>query len=137
MGDRTVVEAVVVTGTTETPYRRAGRGATVLLLGAGVLFDQLAETLRVVEPLRIPPVREAAPADRTEAPDDTAWRDWLRGLVDGLGLDRPALLVGAGLEAAVRRAVGEDPYRFGPVIEAGTAAQVRAALAISNEIIDV
>ena len=118
-----MVEAVVVTGVLETPYRRAGRGATVLLLGASGLFDELAESLRVVEPLRLP----EAPAGVGEL-GEAGWREWLRGLVDGLGVDRPALVVDAGLEASVLRAVDGDPDRYGPVIAAGTAAEVRAAI---------
>lgn len=134
-------------GTVETPYRRAGRGGTVLLLGAAGLFDELAETLRVVEPLRLPagPVRTGGPedaVDRVRGLDEGVWRDWLKGLVDGLGLEQPALVVGTGLEAGVRRVAAQDPDRFGPVLAAGTPARVRAALAVHeargrNGIIDV
>lgn len=134
MGLGAVVEAVVVAGTVETPYRRAGQGPTVLLLGAGMLFDELRKGLRVIEPLRLPagadttPRLPAAAAGAVE-PDPAAWQAWLQGLVDGLGLDRPALLVGAELEATVRRAVARDPDRFGPVVPAGPATGALAALA--------
>ena len=133
-----VIEAVVVAGTVETPYRRAGRGATVLVLGAPWLFDELTETMRVVEPLRLPPARigevgAGGAGDGAGPPEDTAWREWLQGLVDGLGLDRPAIAVGPQLEAAARQAVARDPDRFGPVVVAGTASQVRTGLAAADD----
>ena len=144
MGTGAVIEAVVVAGTMETPYRRAGRGATVLVLGAPGLFDELTETMRVIEPLLLPPAAIGAVGagsdDGAGPPEDTAWHEWLQGLVDGLGLDRPAIAVAPELEAVARRAAARDPDRFGPVVAAGTVSQARTALAAyergRHEIID-
>jgi pimeloyl-ACP methyl ester carboxylesterase len=78
-------QAVLVTGATETHYRRAGAGRPLLLLfpcgPADSLGNQLLERLathcRVIAPVR--PV--GVPLSR-----------WLRDLIDGLGLDRPYLV---------------------------------------------
>ena len=74
-----IVEAIVQIGAAETPYRRAGRGrATLLLLDTTQpdqerVFRRLAAAGLVIQPLVLP--------------DTTAWPRWLRGVVDGLGLD--------------------------------------------------
>jgi len=86
MSGRAPVEALVQVGDVETRYVCAGQGPPVLLLtdedpAAAVetpLFRALAESCRVVS---------AAPS-----PDlDTG--PWLRALIEGLGLERPDLLV--------------------------------------------
>ncbi len=103
-----VVEAIVQIGEVETPYRRAGRGrATLLLLDATQpdrdrVFRRLAAEGLVIEPLVLP--------------DATDWPRWLRGVVDGLGLDRPDLAVSAGLEAGGRSFVETDPDRAGRLL---------------------
>ena len=99
-----IVEAVVQAGAAETEYARAGSGRpTVLLLRpssslaaitADPLFISLSRGLRVV-----------APALTTER-ELTAW---VGDLVDGLGLDRPAVVVDAAVAgAAVPLVLGED-----------------------------
>ncbi len=113
-----VVEAVVQTDGVETPYRRAGRGTVVLLLAAVPgLMEGLAAEYRVIEPLR-----------RPSDPGGRDWMTWLRGLVDGLGLDRPALVVELADSAVVRLRVAAEPDRFGPVVEAGPLPVVMARL---------
>lgn len=114
----TAVEAVVMTAGRETRYRRAGHGRAVLLLvHDDALFTDLARDLRVVEPL-----------GPDGGPSDPEWHAWIQGLVDGLGLDRPALVVDPGAGSIVRRLTATDPDRFGPVVDSGTAAAVRARL---------
>lgn len=103
-----VVEAIVQIGGEETPYRRAGRGRATLLLFAEPpedrerVFRRLAAEGLVIEPLAIP-----EPAD---------WPRWLRGVVDGLGLDRPDLVVSGALEEGARRFVEEEPDRAGRLL---------------------
>lgn len=106
------IEAIVQTGETETAYRRAGRGRPVLLLmGASSpegdeVFRRLAGTALVIEPRAVP------------APD--LWPDWLRGVVDGLGLDRPDLVVSPALSAAAEAFALLDPERVGRVLRTDT-----------------
>jgi pimeloyl-ACP methyl ester carboxylesterase len=75
---------VLVTGAIETVYRRAGTGAPLLLLCNSTdspgrqLFEELASSCRVIAPVRPPRV---------------PFSGWLRDLIDGLGLDRPLLVV--------------------------------------------
>jgi hypothetical protein len=123
-----VFEAVVVTGGAETLYRCGGRGpvTAVLLTDRAGFFDELVRAVRVVEPLR-----------RPAGPGSPAWQDWLQAVVDGLGLDRPALVVDPALAGAARRLAATDPERFGAVVEATAPAAVRALLLAGNESIDV
>lgn len=128
-----IVEAILHTGSVQTPYRRAGRGPTLLLLVRGTtderaeVFRALAREFRVIDP--------APPWARAEGPrptggrggDSTAdgeedpppgheWGAWLPGVVDGLGLDRPALIVDPGRASLIGALARSDPHRFGPVI---------------------
>jgi len=123
-----VFEAVVVIGGAETPYRCGGSGSAtvVLLTDRAGLFDELVHAVRVVEPLR-----------RLAHPGSPAWQDWLRAVVDGLGLDRTVLVVEPALAGAARRLASIDPDRFGAVVEAATPAAVRSLLLARNESIDV
>jgi hypothetical protein len=107
-----VVEAIVQTGEVETGYRRAGRGRPLVLLSDATpeerdrVFQRLAGTAMVVEPLLPPPPSE--------------WPRWLRGVIDGLGLDCPDLVVvEAWVGAAEAFALG-DPDRAGRVVAIGT-----------------
>lgn len=116
---------MVTIGRLETPYRRSGAGRPILLLAAVPgLFEELATGFRVIEPLRVP-VR----------PGDAAWAAWLQGVIDGLGLDRPALVVDASCADAARRLAAVDPLRVGPVLDAGAPNRLRGGLA-DYEIID-
>jgi pimeloyl-ACP methyl ester carboxylesterase len=105
-----MIEAVVQAGPFETPYRRAGTGGTVLLLmadddpaGRDRLFDQLAGRFRTIAP--------ELPGELAETPELMAV--WLRGLIDGLGLDRPAIVAGPTYAAPLRRFAELDPDRVG------------------------
>jgi hypothetical protein len=100
-----VVEAVVQAGSHETSYRRAGTGRpVVLLLRAAVptradpLFDALAREFRVVAPA---------------LPDAPLLLDWVRAVIDGLGLERPALLVDASLAGSLAGVAFSDDDRCG------------------------
>jgi hypothetical protein len=101
-----VVEAVVQAGSHETSYRRAGTGRPVVLLlradalspRADPLFDALAREFRVVAPT---------------LPDAPVLLDWVRAVIDGLGLERPALLVDASLAGSLAGAAFSDDDRCG------------------------
>lgn len=121
------VEAVLMTGGDEIPYRRAGHGRPVVLLTRDArLFDLLARRVRVVQPLEVP-----------GDPEGTVWHRWLQGLVDGLGLDRPALVVDPLLAGPARRLAILDPDRFGAVVELTPTTDVLPLLLTDHESIDV
>lgn len=97
-----MVDAVIEAGGAETRYLRAGSGRPVVLLlrahGGGSapdpLFGRLAAEFRVIAP--------TLPADRVLT-------GWVRDVVDGLGLDRPAFVVDAAVAAGmVPVAASED-----------------------------
>lgn len=112
------VEAVLLTGGIETPYRRAGHGPPILLLAdRSDLFQALSHAFRVIQPLH--------PPGDPHSPD---WPRWLQDVVDGLGLGRPALVVDAQLAGLMRQLATTDPDRIGPVVDAGSGAQVLAEL---------
>ena len=149
-----VVEATVVTASGETVYRRAGHGRAVLLLDAPPgLFARLTapprgaretEAWLVVEPIRVEPIRvetgprptgpaRADPPGRVPyGPGTPGWRQWLEELVDGLGVERPVVVVGSGLAGVVRSLAAEDPDRFGPVVDAVPDALARAGLPVGQ-----
>ncbi|HSL71717.1 MAG TPA: hypothetical protein VK864_15830 [Longimicrobiales bacterium] len=83
-----LVEAVVQAGAVETTYYRAGHGAPVLLIRANAnglaqdpYFRALRAHYRVIAP--------QCPRDFTA--------DWLRDVIDGLGLRDPCLVLDAAL----------------------------------------
>lgn len=106
------MEAIVQAGCVETRYRRAGRGRPILLLidaspaERDRLFRVLAEEALVVEPVAPPPPAE--------------WPQWLAGVVDGLGLDRPDLVVAGGWVMAAEAFLRGNPDRAGRVVAIGT-----------------
>lgn len=90
----TIVEALVEAGGVETRYCRAGRGTPVLLVArAGVevrgsrTFAELARHGCVIAPEPPDPATTGAGG----GPPRIA--DWLRDVIDGLGLERPSLVV--------------------------------------------
>lgn len=92
------IEACIQAGGVETPYLRAGRGATLLLLlGVGPeawrveVFEVLRRLGRVVRPELVDPVwgAGAAAADGNGVDPER----WLRDLLEGLGLDRPLVVL--------------------------------------------
>jgi hypothetical protein len=110
----TTATATLVSGGLETRYERAGAGAPVLLLapvGASPkmvdparqdparegparkdpLFARLARSFRVIRPVGLPGrIEDAGGAAGRPAPLPEV--SWLRGLIDGLGLGRCALV---------------------------------------------
>ena len=104
-----MIEAVVQTGSFETAYRRAGCGGAVLLLvgesgpSGDWLFDQIAARFRTIAPV--------PPAGVVGGPAQDSFQPWLRGLIDGLGLQRPAVVAGAADGAALVRFAAVDPHR--------------------------
>lgn len=108
-----MIEAVVQAGSFETAYRRAGRGGTVLVLLAGEdqelgdwLFDRLGERFRTIAP-DLPPDLEATPS---------LLGAWLRALIDGLGLEQPAVVGGIAHAHALLRFAARDPDRVGRLV---------------------
>lgn len=131
-----MIEAVVQAGAFETAYRRAGRGGTVLLVLAGEdqaiedwLFVTLGERFRTIAPV-LP--REAETAA-------SLFDAWLSALIDGLGLEQPAVVAGAAHAHALLSLAARDPERLGRLVllhdgdgttlesEVALTAEVRAA----------
>lgn len=114
------IEAVVQAGAVETHYRRAGCGAPVLLLFPGgaadplaaLLFDRLARRFRVIAPL--PPACVGAGA--SAGGEATPVSRWLRDLIDGLGMSRPALVADESLGVAALGFSLMDPGRAGALV---------------------
>jgi pimeloyl-ACP methyl ester carboxylesterase len=127
-----MIEAVVQAGSFETAYRRAGRGGTVLLLLAGEdqelgdwLFATLGERFRTIAP-------DLPPADLEATP--SLLGAWLCALIDGLGLEEPAVVAGLAHAHALLPFAARDPDRVGRLVllqgdEDGNAAETEAALA--------
>ena len=94
-------DGVLHAGAVETRYRRAGVGPAVLLLGDGdvaesryaELFRALATRCRVTASVLPAGIRNGA----REAPAPVSFSSWLRGLMDGLGLERASIVVDRGL----------------------------------------
>ena len=87
------VEAIVQTEGIETTYVRAGAGAPVVLLRASEtpaehdpVVAQLAREFRVFAP------------DLSCSAGAQCFSGWLRGLIEGLGLEEPRLIVTASSE---------------------------------------
>jgi pimeloyl-ACP methyl ester carboxylesterase len=127
-----MIEAMVQTGPFETSYRRAGAGDAVLLLigpteaeAGDWLFSQLARRFRITAP--VVPVGLDGDSDTDRPGVGGGLEGWLRGLIDGLGLERAALVAGAARGADLLRFTALDPERVGrlalvqPVVSGGMA----------------
>lgn len=90
-GQVAVTRCTVSDGVTDTPYRRAGRGAPVVVLAAaesraeGALLATLPHEFRLI----LPDVPVLPVAARDES---LAFPGWLRGFLDGLGLGGVAIV---------------------------------------------
>lgn len=108
--------ATIRTGSLETRYARAGVGRPVLLLAApdrelpaAGLFTALARECRVFAPL--PP--------QADGRESTATPAWLRDLIDGLGLERPAVIAAPAYAELTRDFAINDRDRMGGLILLG------------------
>lgn len=99
-GATAVTTATLLSGGLETRYERAGAGAPVLLLAPGgvdergqtdSLVARLSARFRVIHPVGLPRVAERQGRARGR-PASLPVVSWLRGLIDGLGLGRCALV---------------------------------------------
>lgn len=106
--------AVLRAGQVETHYSRAGSGPSVLLLVArhpeveeSPLFATLATTFKVIAP---------HPPARVQAAARGGVGAWLRDVIDGLGLHRPALVAEQGFAEAALEFAGTDPERLGRIV---------------------
>lgn len=111
------VQALVRADGVEIPYLRAGRGPAVLLLtgisqedgeeplpGGRPVLEILSLRFRVIAPLRTPP---SGP---------TSGAHWIRGIIDGLGLERPTVIAEAEQAPLLLRTIARDPERIGAVL---------------------
>lgn len=103
MTEAGIIEAVVQVGAQETRYLRCGRGERVVVVLAGDTEDRLRLMRRyaaahcVIAPVPHEPV--AGGAHGAEGPAGqggaAALEEWLLGVIDGLGLDLPAVFLAA------------------------------------------
>lgn len=111
---RIAEEAVLQTGAVETTYTRAGAGKPLLLLFprgladelAAELFPRLAARFRVVVPLA--PAALGGP--------ELSFSRWMRELIDGLGLEKPTLVVDEAHTGVVLGFALVDPGRVRGVV---------------------
>jgi pimeloyl-ACP methyl ester carboxylesterase len=119
------VEAVVQTGPTETRYLRAGKGAPVLLLFHGgavaAVASQLLETL-VSEFRLLLPALTGNGSDVADAGQES-FSAWLRNFMDGLGVDRFAVITTISYAEAIAAFATTDPDRIrgGVLLATGSA----------------
>ncbi len=110
-----MIDAVVQAGGWETRYVRAGRGPQVLILTmagdggwAHGLLSALASRFRVYLP-----ERPGLGSDIDIRSEDAAV--WLRGVIDGLGLDRPVVVADAELQPMLESFTTTDAELVGRV----------------------
>jgi hypothetical protein len=107
-----LVQAVVHVGAVETVYLRGGRGDSTCVVLAEAdaermrLMRRFGEHGRVVAPVPPWPTDSLRPA---------ATAAWLRGVIDGLGLDRPGIVLAADLSALADELARTSP-EIGDVI---------------------
>jgi pimeloyl-ACP methyl ester carboxylesterase len=122
------VEAVVQTGPTETRYVRAGKGAPVLLLLDGgavaAVASQLLETL-VSEFRLLLPALDVHGGDFADA-GQGSFSMWLRNFMDGLGIDRFAVIATTACADALAAFATTDPDRVRGVVILATGNHVVA-----------
>jgi pimeloyl-ACP methyl ester carboxylesterase len=128
------VEAVVQTGLTETRYVRAGRGAPVLLLfddgAVAAVASQLLETL-VSEFRLLLPALNGNGSDFADA-GQGSFSTWLRNFMDGLGIDRFAVIATTSYTDAIAAFATTDPDRIRGVVVLATGNPEVAGLAASR-----
>jgi hypothetical protein len=114
-----MLEAVVQAGPTETRYMRAGNGPQLLVLGRAAdapwleeLVPRLAEHFRIFVPELPPWVAEAAAVAAQDMTGADAVTEWMRGLIGGLGLDRPGIVAAAPLAELLLRFAASDGDRL-------------------------
>jgi hypothetical protein len=94
-----MVEAVIQTGAVETRYRRGGQGPQLLLLATATEGEWVAGVI----PSLMTRFRVFIP----DVPADPG-PGWLRGMIDGLGLDRPGIVAGSTLTELLARFLETD-----------------------------
>ena len=107
-----MLAAMVQVGVRETPYLRCGRGAPVIVLATAEsdrvrLLRLLGRRFGVVAPV-IPLV--------LAVPPDPSLGDWLRGVIDGLGLQCPTVVLTAALANHASVLKDSDDGVLGPVV---------------------
>jgi pimeloyl-ACP methyl ester carboxylesterase len=112
------VEAVVQTGPTETRYVRAGKGAPVLLLfddgAVAAVVSQLLETLASEFRVLLPALTGRG-TDFADA-GQGSFSTWLRNFMDGLGVDRFAVITTTSYAEATAVFATTDPDRIRGVV---------------------
>lgn len=111
----TPARAALTVGSVETEYLRTGAGRPVLILtpaiAAAVERGRIPDSLRdcrLIVPTRTTIDALAMPAD------GAPFAHWLRGLIDGLGLDRLTVVASLALADEVRRFAAANP---GEIVE--------------------
>ena len=120
--------ATVCSGPVETPYRRSGRGETIVALasrdweGACELLPALARDFRVI----VPELEDSPSLTSRRA----SFATWLTAFLDGLGLDRVTLLADERFGGAAFGSAMNEPARIARlvvVLDAGDSDDLLAA----------
>lgn len=131
-GRERLVEAVVQVGPMETSYVRAGHGFPVLLLTGSdpvedsvlPLLGRLSDHFRVIA---LSPPRKRSEGGQGESPPTLD--DWLDGVLEGLGIERAALVIAAPLEGRLVRFLGDPCTCIERIVVLGMATADAAARA--------
>jgi len=112
--------AALSVGEVETTYRRAGCGAPVVLLGLRPDTEKsIVERLTRPESSRralVPDGTTLTALATRPSPDESAFARWLSGFLQGLGLDRPAVIAAAAFQDELARYEALHPDWLGVVL---------------------
>lgn len=103
--DRGMARAVVSHGAVETRYRRAGHGPPVVFLGFSFDDDSrvpgplvpLIDCCRVI----VPEHSSIVPLESSFGPDSALFTGWLRGFLEGLGIEGARVVAASRLGVAL------------------------------------
>lgn len=118
-----VAHASLTVGTVETLYRRAGSGAPVLLLGLG-RTEEAEMITRLTGPegrrrVIVPDCTTLAALTPAATKRESAFARWLSDFLQGLGLERPAVVAACRFREELERYAASRPEELGHAVFLG------------------